>query len=178
MKRVIVLVALVFMVIQWMVLSSPMELRAVYQQMLLSYDQTPYVWGGESHRGIDCSGLVRRGLIDALRQVGIKHLRLDLLWQSYALSLIDFHARDIMTNTRHFTFIKRIENLNQASLTELQPGDLAVLASGTHVMVYLGHNDWIEANGTEDKVIRVRLPEKKLQHFSKPVFIYRWKIFL
>jgi hypothetical protein len=42
-----------------------------YVECLKQYEGAPYVWGGESARGIDCSGLVRRGLIDANFQNGM-----------------------------------------------------------------------------------------------------------
>ncbi|MCL1470602.1 NlpC/P60 family protein [Argonema antarcticum] len=40
-------------------------LREAYVQELNYYEGTKYVWGGENKFGIDCSGLVRRGLINA-----------------------------------------------------------------------------------------------------------------
>ncbi|MFN2599036.1 MAG: NlpC/P60 family protein, partial [Pyrinomonadaceae bacterium] len=40
-------------------------MRRAYIASLESYEGTRYVWGGENSRGIDCSGLVRRGLINA-----------------------------------------------------------------------------------------------------------------
>src|SRR5690606_9100892 len=38
-------------------------LSDAYGHSLRSYRDTRYVWGGEKFLGIDCSGLVRRGLI-------------------------------------------------------------------------------------------------------------------
>jgi len=38
-------------------------LTQAYCDSLRSYRDTRYVWGGENQLGIDCSGLVRRGLV-------------------------------------------------------------------------------------------------------------------
>ena len=45
---------------------DPSALRRVYLERLQSYVGATYIWGGENFLGIDCSGLVRRALIDAL----------------------------------------------------------------------------------------------------------------
>jgi cell wall-associated NlpC family hydrolase len=48
------------------------ELRTAYLRDLRRYEGTSYVWGGESPLGIDCSGLVRRGLIDTNIRLGVQ----------------------------------------------------------------------------------------------------------
>src|SRR3954469_10807657 len=48
------------------------SLRADYVAGLRRYDGVTYVWGGESFKGIDCSGLIRRGMIDALFCRGVR----------------------------------------------------------------------------------------------------------
>lgn len=47
-------------------------LRLGYVGGLLRYEGCNYYWGGESPKGIDCSGLIRRGLIDSLFLRGIR----------------------------------------------------------------------------------------------------------
>ncbi len=171
--------ALVFVVVIRMSLYAPQRLQSCYVQVLQSYVGTPYVWGGESQAGIDCSGLVRAAFVEAAWRTGKSYWRPDLIWWHYKVRSRDFRARDILNDRRRFAFVKHFANLNAADLHDLQPGDLAVLAQGTHVMAYLGDGEWIEANGAQDKVIRVRLPaEKSLAHYAKPVLIYRWKTFL
>jgi hypothetical protein len=41
---------------------------------LRRYEGVTYNWGGESFKGIDCSGLVRRGLVDSLFCRGVRSL--------------------------------------------------------------------------------------------------------
>ena len=45
-------------------------LRQTYVQCLKEYEGSLYFWGGENRIGIDCSGLVRRGLINANARLG------------------------------------------------------------------------------------------------------------
>jgi hypothetical protein len=42
------------------------KLRQDYVRRMAEFEGTKYHWGGESSRGIDCSGLPRRALRDAL----------------------------------------------------------------------------------------------------------------
>ena len=49
------------------------ELRDAYVQRMKNLIGTKYVWGGESSRGIDCSGLPRKALRDALLSYAISH---------------------------------------------------------------------------------------------------------
>ena len=50
------------------------SLRRRYITALRRYEGTRYVWGGENGFGIDCSGFVRRGLIDANLREGVATL--------------------------------------------------------------------------------------------------------
>lgn len=49
------------------------KLREDYITRMVAFTGTPYYWGGESSRGIDCSGLPRRALRDALLNYGVTH---------------------------------------------------------------------------------------------------------
>jgi hypothetical protein len=51
---------------------DPVELRKEYLERLSGFEGTKYFWGGESSRGIDCSGLPRRAYRDALLQSGFR----------------------------------------------------------------------------------------------------------
>lgn len=60
-------------------------LRALYSKSMTGYTGVAYAWGGECATGIDCSGLVRRGLFDAFVSHGI--LTLNPYWVRQGLSL-------------------------------------------------------------------------------------------
>lgn len=76
----------------------------------------PYVWGGTSNSGLDCSGLVQRTFAD----VGIDLPRV---------------SRD-----------QAKSGTPVASLAEAQPGDLVAFGSPVdHIAIYLGNNQILEA---------------------------------
>lgn len=53
---------------------DPVKLRRTYVDELRRYEGSRYVWGGENRRGIDCSGLVRRALINAHMRLAVSTL--------------------------------------------------------------------------------------------------------
>jgi len=142
-------------------------LRAAYLTSLKSYEGTTYVWGGETARGIDCSGLVRRGMIDAYRRQGQMRRAADLWWH-------DCSAKALREEYRGQT--QRLfdaPSLNAIPLSRLHPGDVAVTQNGVHTLAYLGKGEWIEADPGAWKVIRVRVPSKNAW-FRVPMSIVRW----
>ena len=60
-------------------------LRTDYLTGLRRYEGVRYYWGGETARGIDCSGLVRRGLIDALFWRGIRTFHPGVVREAFSL---------------------------------------------------------------------------------------------
>ncbi|WP_375387798.1 C40 family peptidase [uncultured Amnibacterium sp.] len=81
----------------------------------LQYKGVPYVLGGESTSGIDCSGLVQA----ALAKVGVSAPRL-------------VHQQQ--------TIGQPVDSLKDA-----KPGDLIVLSGGDHIAVYMGNDTVIHA---------------------------------
>jgi cell wall-associated NlpC family hydrolase len=83
-----------------------------------AYLGVPYVWGGESlaEGGLDCSGLVQRALAD-LGVDGVPRV-----------------ARDQATL-----------GTEVASLDQALPGDLVVLGGGSHIGIYVGNGQMIDA---------------------------------
>lgn len=79
------------------------------------YLGVPYVWGGETAAGMDCSGLVQRAFAD----LGVDMPRT---------------AREQMR-----------EGTAVASIDDALPGDLIVFDGGAHIGIYVGDNRMIHA---------------------------------
>ncbi len=152
-------------------------LRRDYVAGLQRYDHVPYYWGGESFMGIDCSGLVRRGLIDAafcrgLRSLdpGLVRFSLDLWWHDCSAEALGQGWRGL---ARH---VMDIPNINTLDHSKILPGDLAVTASGHHVMAYLGDRRWIEADPGAEKVVVISTQKGDNPWFHSHMTIVRWGI--
>ncbi len=152
------------------------SLRAEYLQSMQGYHGTPYVWGGENRFGIDCSGLVREGLIQANFQQGISTFNPALVRQGLAMWWFDLSAQALRDGERGWT--KRLfkaESINTIDRSKLLPGDLAATTDGVHILAYLGENKWIEADPGLLKVITVAVPEQVNYWFNVSVYILRWQ---
>jgi hypothetical protein len=154
------------------------ELDAIeedYARALRSYLGVRYVWGGENHLGIDCSGLVRKALFWGLVSNGIRSLNGEPLRRAFEIWWYDASALALRNSYRGWTTeLFRHENINTADPAQLKMGDLAVTTDGVHALVYLGNNVWIEADPDEKRVIEVSLPTQN-PWFETPVVFLRWK---
>jgi NlpC/P60 family len=152
------------------------RMQKAYTTALKSYEGTPYAWGGESHRGIDCSGLVRAAMIETGLSEGWRTKDLGLLRTAAALWWYDASALEIGKGYSGRTYVLT-ENttLNTADYSKLTPGDLAVTMSGQHILAYLGEKTWINAD-PKDKyvVVSKTAPQEKDAWFSTPVKLVRW----
>lgn len=152
-------------------------LRTAYAEAMQSYLGCPYMWGGEGRFGIDCSGLVRRGMEDALVQQGLLHLNPFLVRQGLSLWWHDTTAREIGRGYVGRTHIvTNCRSLNELDHSLLRPGDMAVTTSGVHVMGYIGNKTWIAADPDAEKVVTFTIPEKDNAYFLSPMNIVRWRI--
>jgi len=153
-------------------------LRTDYVAGLRRYEGVNYYWGGESPKGIDCSGLVRRGLIDSLFFRGLRTLdpglvrRALLLWEDDATASALGQQYDGLT-----VHLFETPGINQLDHTKILPGDLAVTRDGAHIMAYLGENRWIEADPTVGRVITVSVPANDNDWFCRPMNLVRWNVF-
>lgn len=151
-------------------------LRERYVDCVARYEGVRYCWGGESFLGIDCSGLVRRGMIDACLLEGISQFNPALVRHALFLWWNDCSAKALGNHYRGLTQkINRYEALNEISDAQLKKGDMAVTFDGAHVLVYSGNGRWVEADPIPRKVVEVKVPSD-LCWFNVPVNIVRWKL--
>ena len=166
-----------FLLWPWHCNEDRSALRADYCAALKSYSGCRYVWGGEGYFGIDCSGFVRKGLEDTLAYHGFLTLNPYLVRESIFLYWHDTTAKVIGQGYSGRTQrVTTCSSLNALDYAKLLPGDLAVTASGDHVLAYLGDRSWIAADPIEGKVTTFVIPEKTNVYFSTPMNIVRWEI--
>jgi hypothetical protein len=150
-------------------------LRTAYLQSLQRYEGVEYVWGGESSRGIDCSGLLRRGWMDANRRVGLRTLNPAPVRHALSLWLHDCSAKAMKEEYRGWTRTLFIDkNLNALEESRLQPGDIAVTSNGVHTLAFLGDKTWIQADPKAWKVVRETVPSNG-GWFNTSVHLLRWR---
>ena len=151
------------------------SLRNEYVASLRSYEGTRYIWGGENKLGIDCSGLVRAGLIKATFKRGFLTLNPGLVRYSLSLWWHDSTAEALGNEYRHQTkLIFTDGSINKLNESKVLPGDIAVTVSGVHVLACLGGGQWIEADPSIGKVVIVQVPVAKNPWFQEPVNVLRW----
>jgi hypothetical protein len=154
---------------------DPDFLAADYSRGLRCFRGVHYVWGGEGFLGVDCSGLVRKGLAWGQLYHGIRTLNGRPIRDAIGLWSHDCSARALRDGYRGWTTeLFRHENIDGADHGGLRMGDLAVTADGVHVLAYLGSRKWIEADPDVHKVIEMVLPTSNVW-FKTPVVFVRWK---
>ncbi len=152
------------------------ELRSGYVAGLLRYEGTHYFWGGESPKGIDCSGLIRRGLVDSLFLRGVQTFDAGLIRHSLWLWWNDCTARELGEGHGMTTPLLETPSINALDPAKISPGDIAVTTNGLHIMAYVGGNRWIEADPGQDRVIIVTVPSAENGWFRQPMKVVRWNI--
>lgn len=153
------------------------ELRRDYVKRMMEREGTTYVWGGESPRGIDCSGLPRRALRDALLSYGVRHGSGRAFRAAAENWWFDASAKALGDGYRQYTVPAGIDGtIREMDYENLVPGDLAVTASGIHVLAYAGEGRWIQADPEIGAVATLEGRNSENVWFTEPVRIFRWKI--
>lgn len=154
------------------------SLRAVYISELTAFKGVPYVLGGETGFGIDCSGIARAALLSAMLKQGVSHRNYKLLGPAlWRFWWRDLGANDLGEQRYGYTrIIGHADKLAGYDTRRLKPGDMAI-ASSSHVLIYLGNDNWIEANPGDAKVVINPAPSNsKRGWFRVPVVLVRWWI--
>ena len=150
-------------------------LRDAYLTELRTYDTATYVWGGENHRGIDCSGLVRRGLVDATANEAMRRRDPGLARRALELWWFDASAQALGEGYRGWTHeVTRAKDFLSLDPALLRQGDLAVTQDGLHVLAYLGDSTWIQADPVPMRVHVDRVTAKGW--FTAPITLMRWRL--
>ena len=152
-------------------------LRIAYCHALKAYTGCRYVWGGEGYLGIDCSGLMRKGMEDALATRVWSTLNPALVRESVSLYWHDTSARVMGQGyAGRMRVVAACPSLNQLDYSLVAPGDMAVTQGGDHVMAYLGDKMWIAADPIAGRVTSFAIPEEKNPYFTTPMRIVRWRL--
>ena len=151
-------------------------LRTANVRALQSYDGVAYVWGGEGGRGVDCSGLIRRGLMDACLREGARTFNPSLLRAAVTLWWHDCSARALGEGYREWTRpVTDATSINALDHEKIESGDLAVTAGGAHILAFLGGHEWMQAAPEVDHAASFVVPNTN-GWFHNPVKIVRWRL--
>lgn len=153
------------------------KLRKSYLEALRTMEGTSYLWGGESRRGIDCSGLPRLALREALWQDASRNGNGWAFRELARQWWFDTSAKALGENYRGFTRPLGVSGkLRELDLRNISSGDLAVTADGRHVMVYFGEGKWIQADPMRSKVTICKPVREENAWFDAQVTMHRWTV--
>lgn len=176
----LILIILPIILISLLSLNGPVIdkeiIRLEYVKSLKEYDGTKYLWGGETSLGIDCSGLVRRGLIDTYIRLGFLKFSPQYIRKGIYLWFNDLSAEAMGNEHNNLTVrILSDQTLNNTDYGQIREGDIMVTTSGVHTMAYIGNQEWIQADPSKHKVVILRAPDVSNNWYNVPSNILRWK---
>lgn len=151
------------------------QLQDEYVHSLLGYENVRYIWGGENKIGIDCSGLVREGFINANIKVGVKTLNPKLIRRAFFIWWYDCAADALGNSYRQMaTLVLKAKSMDELDYNNIRLGDIIVAEKGFHTFVYIGNNTWIEANPDKGNTVTVSSEEKGKDWNGIPIRLLRW----
>ena len=153
------------------------EVRADYLQRMRALVGTKYFWGGESSKGIDCSGLPRKALRDALLSYGFKHKNGGAIRMFLGQWWFDASAKALSQGYLNYTIpLSQSGTIRKMSYQNLSPGDLAVTQNGVHILAYLGDDNWIQADPGIGAVAILNGHTADNTWFDSLVTLHRWTV--
>jgi NlpC/P60 family len=177
--RVVFVALPLLLIAPFLIPGKDIELNALRDDFLariVSYEGIGYHWGGENRRGIDCSGLPRKALRDALLNQGLRNMNgsctrlfLKHWWNDASAKALAEGYLDFAIPTKEQGTIATM------SYGKLQPGDLAVTQDKRHVLTFLGGENWIQADPAAEKVTIANGHTGKSGWFAVPVTLHRWR---
>ena len=152
----------------------PEQVRSDYVEALRRYEGVRYVWGGETKRGVDCSGIVRAAWVDSQLRLGAKSASATPIRNAFATWWFDASAKELGAGYRARTVeLHQSKSIRANQDRALSPGDFAIVANGTHALAYLGNHEWIQADPSAQKVIIVSTTNRNTWLDAPAVFM-RW----
>lgn len=153
------------------------ELRQDYVRRMSEFEGTKYHWGGESSRGIDCSGLPRRAVRDALLAYGFRHFNGRAFRGYIEHWWFDASAKALGEGYRDYTSPVGMKGtIQEMDYEGLVLGDLAVTTSGVHILAFTGDGKWIQADPGIGAVTTLDGRTADNGWFRTPVTIHRWQL--
>ena len=152
-------------------------LRNQYIKQIKQLSDTRYHWGGEAAHGIDCSGLPRLALQQAMIHQGLKTLNGGLIRRAVSHWWFDAAADALANGYHNYAVPLNLEgDIHTMGYSRLEPGDFAVTADGVHLLVYLGDEEWIQADPGLGKVVILNGRTDPNQWFHRLVTLHRWTV--
>lgn len=153
-------------------------LRAKYVDNLQSYGGCDYYWGGETSSGIDCSGLPRKAYRMAMLEEGLIRANPALIRHAFLQWQNDASAKAMRDGYREYLVPLGVTGvLKEIPTNKLLPGDLAITTSGRHVIVYMGEDQWIQADPSVMKVHTLNAKKDSNVWFDAEISMFRWSEF-
>jgi len=161
------------------VLLSPIRtnadtLDAAMVKELGDFVNTPYVWGGESVDGIDCSGLPRAARRRAALSLALRNADPGLLRVAASSWLFDRSAA-AMLDGNGTTLLARGSNIAALPPAARQPGTLIATADGTHMMVMGDDRHVVEADPAMGRVVVLDIEDRASPWTSRAVVALRFE---